>query len=88
MCFETNFEENSAPKSGDIVKLGLRDPQIVFEDYYWTESDYIACFQNSDLEVLKISYPLGKKEDNISWRDELFHPPFVVFIAKKTRSTT
>jgi hypothetical protein len=56
---------------------------MVFEDYYWHELDYITCFQNSGLEILKILYPLGEKEDEISWRDELSHPPFVVFIAQK-----
>ena len=84
MCFDVAFEENKKPLSGDVVKLGLRNPQMVFSDYFWTESDYTSCFKKSSLELVEIHYPLGKKNEAYQWHDEHSFPPFVMFLAENT----
>ncbi|MDN3505889.1 MAG: class I SAM-dependent methyltransferase [Simkaniaceae bacterium] len=83
MCFNVNFQENISPKSGDVVKLGLKELAIEFHDYYWKEKDYKECFDLSDLELLQVHYPVGANEEPYAWKDELTTPPFVIFIAKK-----
>lgn len=83
MCFNVNYKENSHPQSGNIVKLGLKEPKMEFCDYYWKEADYKECFQLSNLELIQIHYPLGFKDEPFDWKEELSIPPFVVFLAKK-----
>lgn len=87
MCFNVNYEENLSLNSGDVVKLGLKEPDIEFQDYFWNESDYRECFQLSGLELIQIYYPLGLKEESFKWKDELSIAPFVIFLAKKVAIT-
>lgn len=82
-CFDVNYSENINPKSGDVVKLGLKNPVMDFYDYYWTELDYKECFDLSEMELINIHYPLGCKSEKYNWSDELVVSPFVIFIAKK-----
>lgn len=84
MSFEVNFQENRSPRSGDLVKLVLKDPEILFYDYFWKEADYRECFKLSGLELIKVYYPLGYKNEGLHWKDEIFYPPFMILIAKKT----
>lgn len=85
MCFDTNYKENRHPDSGDIVKLGLKELEMEFFDYYWKESDYRECFESSNLELIEVYYPLALKNEPFDWKEELSTPPFVVFIAKKSK---
>ncbi|MCK4934375.1 MAG: methyltransferase domain-containing protein [Simkaniaceae bacterium] len=85
-CFNVNYKENTQLISGNIVKLGLTELDIEFYDYYWKEDDYRECFNDSNLELMQVYYPLGNKKENISWKDELITPPFVIFLAKKTQT--
>lgn len=84
-CFKVDYPENIKPRSGAIVKLGLKNPKMVFNDYFWTESDYRQSFQASNLQLLKIIYPLGSKTETFKWKDELKFPPFVIFLARKIK---
>lgn len=83
MCFNVDYIENLYPKSGDLVKLGLYEPDIEFSDYYWLESDYRDCFKASNLELMTVHYPIGYAKESFSWKEELFLSPFVIFLAKK-----
>jgi len=83
MCFDVNYKENFYPHSGNIVKLGLKELKMEFFDYFWKESDYKECFQRSNLELIQTHYPLGFKEEAFEWKEELFIPPFITFLAKK-----
>jgi len=81
--FNVDYEENINPEPGNVVKLGLKDPKMEFYDYYWKEDDYRECFLSSRLELHEIYYPLGRKDDQIEWKDEIYCSPFAIFIAKK-----
>lgn len=84
MTFNANFEENQNLRSGDIVKLVLKNPEMEFYDYYWKETDYLDCFKKANLKILQVHSPLGFPEESYLWKDEMTNSPFTVFIAKKT----
>lgn len=83
MTFDANFPENQSLKSGDIAKLLLKCASLEFYDYFWKESDYQACFEEADFQILEIHHPLGLLEEGYEWQDELSFSPFLIFIAKK-----
>lgn len=82
-AFESNFEENRNLCSGRIAKLVLKQPHIEFLDYYWSESDYVDCFQKSGFKILNIHKPLGNEKDPYIWEDEKVFSPFTVYILTK-----
>jgi trans-aconitate methyltransferase len=82
-CFDTNYFENTNPKSGDVVKLKLKETDIEFEDYFWTESDYIDCINKSNFHIEKVYTPLGQQTDPFDWVDEKIRPPFIIFLLRK-----
>lgn len=84
-CFNADFPENNTPTSGQVVKVTLKDANVGFYDYYWTENDYKECFDLSDLTLKKIHYPLGLETDNFSWKDERTYGPYVCFVAQKKK---
>lgn len=86
MTFDANFEENQNLRSGDIIKLALKYPEIEFYDYYWKKTDYLDCFEKTGLKILKTHSPLGSPTDPYPWKDELSYSLFTVFIARKTES--
>lgn len=81
LTFDANFKENHKLCSGDIAKLLLKNPEMEFYDYYWTEKDYLDCFEKSNLKIQYIHYPLGVAQDSYPWIDELYYSPFAIFIA-------
>lgn len=81
--FDNDFPENKMLKSGNLVKVHLKDAGITFTDFYWTEADYRKCFDAAGLELIEVHYPLGKANEPFDWQDERFYSPFVVFVAKK-----
>lgn len=80
VSFDSNFEENYNLYSGKITKLRLKNPVIEFLDYFWTEMDYLECFEKAGLEVLNIHKPLGKPTDPYRWNDEILYSPFTVYV--------
>lgn len=81
----TDYPENTDPKSGDVVKIYLKDYGFEVKDYYWTDADYQECFEHSRLDVLWKFNPLGLKTDNKSWVTEEHVSPFTFYVtaAKK-----
>lgn len=84
---DANFPENDHLKSGDIAKVTLLLPEgnITFGDYYWTEQDYRECFEAAGFTHLATYYPLGQKNENLSWqwKDETTVAPYVIFVASR-----
>lgn len=75
-----NFPENAPPLlSGQRVVVRLLPENLVIHDYYWSGEDYLGFFAASGLSVLATTYPLGQRSDGIQWKDELEHPPFVIY---------
>jgi ubiquinone/menaquinone biosynthesis C-methylase UbiE len=80
--FDINYPENSNLKSGDFAKIHLRDKNITFIDYFWTENDIKNLLEETGFEVLEIHHPLGKSDEPYAWQDEKYYSPFAIFVAK------
>jgi hypothetical protein len=81
LIFNADYPENKNLKSGDLAKVYLRDAEIEFTDYYWTEADYIRLFKEAGFQLLEVHYPMGLESEPYPWKDEKTCSPFVVFIA-------
>ncbi len=79
--FKTDFPENKKLLSGNLVKLYHDSSQIEFSDYYWTLEDYRSFFVKAGFHLLEVKFPLGKKEESFSWKDELVFSPSTIFVA-------
>lgn len=79
-AFETNFPENLDLRSGQVAKLRLKDPTIEFLDYFWTEDDYLDCFEKANFTLLEIHRPKGLSSDPFTWLDEVDYAPFTIYI--------
>lgn len=79
----TNFPENQVLKSGTIAKIYLTDVNIILQDYFWFEQDYIECFLKSGFSKIKIHRPLGVETDGYPWISELNYAPFCVYLCQK-----
>lgn len=81
--FNTDYPENKNLESGDLARIYLREAEIEFTDFYWTEADYRLFFKKAGFDLLEVHYPLGKEDEGYAWKDEVACSPFVVFVAKK-----
>lgn len=78
-----DFPENINPKSGDICKINLSHIGLTLHDYFWTDNDYSNAAETAGFTVLNRLYPLGKINEGIEWKDEIYYPPFVFYEFKK-----
>ena len=80
--FLTMVVRSSAPlKSGDLYKTYMCEFNMEFNDYYWTLADFQYAFFEAGFNIKEIHFPLGKKEDNIPWRDELYESPYIILVS-------
>lgn len=71
------------PSSGDRVKITIRDTEIQLFDYYWSDRDYRAVFEESGFEVVEVLQPLAQGHEPIHWVNELNHPCWTLYVLKK-----
>lgn len=81
--FIYKFPENREISSGMQVKLKIRDTNIVFHDYYWTQQDYAEVFCAAGLKVEEIHKPLATGKEPWKWYSETLHPHFAIYVLKK-----
>jgi SAM-dependent methyltransferase len=78
-----SFPENDKTlHSGDTVKLLIRGIDVVLHDYYWTDDDYTRAAEGAGLVVAKIHQPLGSRDDEVEWRDEIKMSPVSIYVLK------
>lgn len=65
LSLDANFPENKKLKSGDIAKIRLKDIDVTFNDFYYTDKDYHEMFTKAGLEVVKMHHPLGRTKNPI-----------------------
>ena len=82
LSINTDFIENRSAKSGDVVRVFLKDYDLYINDYLWKESDCESFFVDSGLKVVEKIAPLGKKSDGKAWVDEIEKAPFIIYILK------
>lgn len=80
---DANFPENRHAKSGDLVRVKLKDIDLTFTDYLWTEQDYRLAFANAGFKICQVHYPLGNENDQFVWGYELYNSPLIMILAAK-----
>ena len=81
--YNTGFRENYMRQSGSLVKMSYNEINMTFTDYFWTETDYRTAFANAGLKICAVHYPLGNKDENYPWQDELTKSPLLLILAVK-----
>jgi SAM-dependent methyltransferase len=89
MAFGRTFRSYSYPhagslRSGDMTPCIVTTPggQVVIQDTYWTEDDYVNAIEQAGLTVTAIGYP--RPRDPAAWStDEASVPPCIVIEARK-----
>lgn len=84
VSFSYDFPENDKNlKSGDKVKVFIRETDIILNDYFWTEQDYRAVIEKAGLRLVDLLKPMGKHDDKISWLDEMTSPYIGIYVLSK-----
>lgn len=76
-------ERHRTPKSGEQVRCIVRNSNIVFSDYYWTDDDLRRVFDAGGFEVLRLNQPLARGDEPYKWLDETRRPPWSVYVLGK-----
>lgn len=72
--------KNMLAKSGDQVRVTIKDHNIDIYDYFWTDYDYRCFFELSNLQLLEHHSPFGNDTDKRKWMRELFISPFSIYV--------
>ncbi|WP_051785780.1 class I SAM-dependent methyltransferase [Endozoicomonas numazuensis] len=80
LLVDNDFPENRKLTSGAHVKCRVVGSDVIFEDFFWTDEDYRSVFSKSGLNVLEWHQSLGKVDDGLPWKDELYSPLFSIYI--------
>lgn len=80
-----DFPENKTAKSGDKVKVIMKDvpDQRPVEDIVWSDADYRHIFGVTGFELLETFYPLANWDEPYLWVNETDIAPWVVYVLKK-----
>lgn len=83
LSYDTDFPENRNPTSGQQLKFFIRNANVTFYDYFWSNDDYLDMFNQCTFQVLEALLPLGTENDNHLWLSEKDTAPFVMYVIKK-----
>lgn len=83
LSYNINCSDNKSLSSGDEVKIQLKDLNLNFINYYWTDEDYKNLFQLSRLTLLEQHFPLASEKDEKQWLSETKYPPYVTYVLQK-----
>lgn len=77
-----DFPENRAAKSGDIVRIVIKDVGNArpVPDLLWSHQDYLDLFAASGLEVLAHHQPLGRDNEPYAWVAETSISPWAIYV--------
>jgi ubiquinone/menaquinone biosynthesis C-methylase UbiE len=76
---------NQNLRSGESYSVKLTDVDIIFHDFYYSDSDYSNALKQGGLDKIATFHPLGKKEDNINWLTEWRLPPYVIYLCSPSK---
>lgn len=81
ISYKLEYCKNLQP--GERINAALKtNPPIIFEDWFWPREDYIQSLEDCGFRLQTIEEPVADS-NQASWIDELTHPPFIIFIARK-----
>ncbi len=80
-----DFPENKTAKSGDKVKVIMKDvpDKRPVEDIVWSDADYRHIFDATGFELLETFHPLAKWDEPYLWVNETNIAPWVIYVLKK-----
>ena len=76
-------ERHLAPSSGGQVRCMVRNSELVFNDFYWTDRDLRGVFTDSGFDVLRLHQPIARGDEPYKWLDETTKPPWSVYVLGK-----
>jgi SAM-dependent methyltransferase len=84
-CSTKEFPENSAARSGDIVRIIVTDHQDrrPVEDVLCTDDAYRAIYREAGLEAMQIFKPLATGDEPYEWVNETIIAPWVIYVLQK-----
>ena len=84
LSYDIDFPDNVSLKSGDQARIYLKDLDIEFVNYLWTDADYEELATASSFTVCEKLFPKGLPSEKFPWKAELEVAPYVIFVLQKT----
>ncbi|MFZ0774338.1 MAG: class I SAM-dependent methyltransferase [Candidatus Sulfotelmatobacter sp.] len=80
-----DFPENSAARSGDVVRIIVTDHEDrrPVEDIVWTDESYRAVYREAGLQVIHVVKPLATGDEPYSWVNETRIAPWVIYALRQ-----
>ncbi|HXY11038.1 MAG TPA: class I SAM-dependent methyltransferase [Terriglobales bacterium] len=80
-----DFPENSAARSGDVVRIIVTDHQDrrPVEDIVCTDEAYRMIYRDAGLEATAMVKPLAKGDEPYKWVNETRIAPWVIYVLKR-----
>jgi ubiquinone/menaquinone biosynthesis C-methylase UbiE len=83
LSLDVDYPENKTLQSGQNAKVRLKEFDMVFHDFFWTNQDCEELIKASQLKLVEKHFPLGEKGDGFPWIDELIVSPYAIYICRK-----
>ena len=79
-----DFPENSAARSGDVVRIITTDHQDrrPMEDIVCTDDAYRTIYREARLDVVQMLKPLATGDEPYQWKNERRIAPWVIYVLK------
>lgn len=80
-----DFPENKTAKSGDKVKVIMKDvpDKRPVEDIVWSDADYRHIFNTTGFELLETLHPLASWDEPYLWVNETHIAPWIIYVLRK-----
>jgi SAM-dependent methyltransferase len=81
-----DFPENSAARSGDVVRIIVTDHQDrrPVEDILCTDEAYRVVYREAGLETILMCKPLAKGDEPYQWVSETRIAPWAIYVLKRS----
>ncbi len=74
-------------QKGIPIKVELTGMNVSFYDYWRGVGDYVDIFSKSEFKINEIVAPIVENDfDELFWKDERVHPPFLIIHLKKEKN--
>jgi predicted cupin superfamily sugar epimerase/SAM-dependent methyltransferase len=83
---DTNYPGNMEAKSGDRVRIKIKEINLELDDFYWTKADYREIATAAGFTIIEEVEPRAAKDERGQWVSECDHSPYFIFVMKKTMS--
>ena len=81
-----DFIENKSAKSGDKVKIVMKDvdDKRPVEDIIWSDQEYRVAYRQAGLRLDQTYKPLAHQDEPYDWINETKIAPWVIYVLKKS----